>query len=274
MLLEQASRVARASDEGMLAPALLQPPQIGEQRRFCAVNYFKSISAYFTTATCRAVGDYCYIFVEDSQWDKRKVTGTGVAKLKRAFDDATPGDSTKGIYEILTDSIGQPPDDIDLDPRIYILILDIPDGYNGSNNFVAGYFQPLNQNQGNQRDPGTGMQFSSNEVEMIYIDSDPLNTDDILSREILAHEFQHLIHWRSDPNEDIWINEGCSDYAALTLCGYGNGRRSWHLDAFERAPQTSLVYWPYGMVSPLANYGAAYLWIVYLHEHYGGAQTI
>ncbi|MBM3210932.1 hypothetical protein FJZ33_01845 [Candidatus Poribacteria bacterium] len=44
--------------------------------------------------------------------------------------------------------------------------------------------------------------------------------------------------------------------------------------AFEEAPQTSLVYWPNNTLISLANYGAAYLWIMYLHEHYGGVPII
>ena len=29
----------------------------------------------------------------------------------------------------------------------------------------------------------------------------------------LAHEFQHMIHWANDRNEDTWVNEGMSDLA-------------------------------------------------------------
>lgn len=273
-LIVRANRVIRVAEGVRRAPTAQFAPQLGEQRKFYAVDFARSGSPYFTTATCRAVGKFCYIFVEDSQWQRGSVTTTGVARLKRAFDESTPANALKGIYELETASFGSPPDEIDLDPKIYVLILDIPDSHSGTGNFVAGYFEPINQKRGVLRDPDTGMQFNSNEVEMLYIDADPLNTDDVTAREVLAHEFQHLIHWRHDPNEDIWINEGCSDYAALFLCGYGSGRHSWHVDAFEQEPQTSLVYWPYGMMSPLASYGAVYLWIMYLHEHYGGVSTI
>ena len=94
-----------------------------------------------------------------------------------------------------------------------------------------------------------------------------------MAREILAHELQHLIHWRHDPDEDIWINEGCSVFVASFLCGY-EVERPWLVEAFENDPQVSLVYWASGVSSPLANYGAAYLWITYLYEHYGGIPTI
>jgi hypothetical protein len=257
-------------DSSMLAPAK-QSPQIGDQKRFYAVDFSRSGRAYFTNATCRAVGEFCYIFVENSQWEKN-VTNTGVAKLRRAFDESTPANASKGIYKLETENLGLPPDEIDLDPKIYILILDIPDTQENGN-FVAGYFEPINQERGVVRDPKTGMQFQSNEVEMIYIDSNPLKVEDVIAREILAHEFQHLIHWRYDPDEDIWINEGCSEYSSLFLCGYQSGRISEHVKAYEKEPQTSLVFWGNGMGS-LANYGASYLWMMYLHEHYGGISTI
>ncbi len=271
-LLERANRVI--SDSGSVSNRFVgQSPQIGEQRKFFAIDFRKIGVSYQTTATCRAIGKFCYIFVEDSQWQRGTVSGTSVARLKRAFDDSTPADDTKGIYEIITSNLGPAPDEIDMDPRIYILLLDIPDNRVGGN-YVAGYFEPINQKRGVVRDPNTGMQFISNEVEMIYLDTDPLDVNGLLAQEILAHELQHLIHWRNDPNESLWINEGCSEYSALFLCGYNKVLRSFHLEAFERKPQTSLVYWAVGVESSLANYGAAYLFIVYLHEHFGGSLFI
>jgi hypothetical protein len=261
------------SEEYQRAPAAKQKPQVGDKRNFYAVDFTRSGISYLTETTCRAVGDFCYIFVEDSQWQRGAVTQTDVVKLKRAFDESTPADPARGIYSLESINLGPPPDEIDLDPKIYILILDIPDNYNGFGSYVAGYFEPINQKKGVMRDPNTGAKLYSNEVEMIYIDSDPLDVGSLISMEILAHEFQHLIHWRHDPNEDIWINEGCSDYAALFLCGY-NTDQSLHIAAFQDEPNTSLVNWIGGARSSLANYGAAYLWMLYLHEHYGGVLTI
>ena len=271
-LIERANRVI-VDSQSSFSPFVGQSPQIGEQRKFFAVDFSRVGASYQTVATCRAIGKYCYIFVEDSQWQRGTVSATSVARLKRAFDDSTPSDGSKGIYEIITSNLGPAPDEIDMDPRIYILLLDIPDSSAGGN-YVAGYFEPINQKRGAVRDPNTGMQFVSNEVELIYIDTDPLDTSGLLAQEILAHEFQHLIHWRHDPNESLWINEGCSEYSALFLCGYGKVIPSWHIEAFERKPQISLVYWSMVASSSLANYGAAYLFIVYLHERFGGSSII
>jgi hypothetical protein len=248
-------------------------PQVGDQRKFYAADFSRSGKAYFVDATCRAVGEFCYIFVEDTQWQKGMVKSAGVEKIRRAFDESTPADNAKGIYEIESKNLGLPPDQIDLDPKIYILILDISDSANAGEGFVAGYFDPVNQKRGILRD-SSGAQFRSNEVEMIYLDSHPLDIENIMAREILAHEFQHLIHWRYDPDEDAWVNEGCSDYASLLLCGYQSNQNSSHVEAFERNPGVSLVYWGNDLSGSLANYGASYLWMLYLHEHYGGVSTI
>jgi len=272
-LIENSQRFLVIKDDIRYAPSA-QSPQIGDQRRFYAVDFSKSGRAYFVDATCRSVGKFCYIFVEDTQWQKGIVTNTGINRIKKAFDDSTPANNAKGIYQILTENLGMPPDEIDLDPKIYILILDIPDPVNTNENFVAGYFEPMNQRRGILRDPISGMQFRSNEVEMIYLDSSPLDIESVMAREILAHEFQHLIHWKYDPDEDLWINEGCSEYASLFLCGYGSNGYSSRVEAFERNPEISLVYWKSGMSNSLANYGASYLWMLYLHEHYGGVSTI
>jgi len=276
-LIARTHRLVDVSGQAELAPARAAAqelrPQVGDQRKFFAIDFARSGAPYSVNATCRAVGKFCYIFVDDEEWERGSVTHTGVVKLKRAFDESTPGDPSRGIYELETEYLGPTPDEIDQDPKIYILALDILDNYNRSGNFVAGYFEPINQKRGIVRDPGRGVKFYSNEVEMVYIDSDPLDVGGSLSKEILAHELQHLIHWRHDSNEDIWLNEGCSDYASLFLCGYGEDF-SWHVEIFEDEPQTSLVYWPGGVGSSMANYGAAYLWTVYLHEQYGGISTI
>ncbi len=272
-LIESSDRFFIEKSDIKHAP-LAQFPQVGDQRRFYAVDFSRSGRPYFVDATCRSVGKFCYIFVEDTQWQKGTVTNTGVAKIRRAFDDSTPANDKKGIYQIQTENIGIPPDEIDLDPKIYILILDIPDQINSNGNYIAGYFEPMNQKRGILRDPISGMQFRSNEVEMIYLDSNPLDIESLTAREILAHELQHLIHWKYDPDEELWINEGCSEYASIFLCGYGTNRYSYRVEEFERNPEISLVYWKVGLSNSLANYGASYLWILYLYEHYGGVSTI
>ncbi len=43
------------------------------------------------------------------------------------------------------------------------------------------------------------------------------NTDlaDSFTYSVLAHEFQHMIHWYRDRNEESWMNEGFSELACI-----------------------------------------------------------
>ena len=216
----------------------------------------------------RAIGEFCYIFVEDSQWLRTVHEGT-INSIRRAFDDATPADAKRGIYEIETALFGMPAD-IDGDKRIYLLLLDIRDKGTRGSSFVAGFFSPVNQHRGVLRHPEIGIPVRSNELDMLYLDTQPQNAGSQAAHGVLAHEFQHLIHWRHDTDEAIWVNEGCAEYATFS-CGY---QVRGHVSAFQQNPYISLIDWPQGTRSQLAHYGAVYLWMLYLHEQYGGPQTI
>ena len=251
------------------APAQPNAPQLvlGERKNFFSVN-FNTREQYIVQSTLRSIGEFCYIFVEDSQWLQTVHEGT-VNSVRRAFDEATPADSKRGIYEIETELFGAPPD-IDGDKRIYLLLLDIRDEGTSGNGFVAGFFSPINQHRGVLRHPEIGIPVRSNELDMLYLDTHPQNAGSQAALGVLAHEFHHLIHWRHDKNETIWVNEGCAEYATF-ICGY---TLRGHVLPFQRNPHISLVHWPRGTRSQLAHYGAVYLWMLYLHEHYGGPQTI
>ena len=84
----------------------------------------------------------------------------------------------------------------------------------------------------------------------------------------LAHELQHLIHDDHDPDEDSWINEGLSDFAEF-LVGYGHPES--HVSFYLDHPENSLTGWgDQGDRQILADYGLAYLFTLYLHDHFGG----
>lgn len=89
-----------------------------------------------------------------------------------------------------------------------------------------------------------------------------------------AHEFQHLLHRDHDGDEDTWINEGQADFAEY-LTGYSDLNTDGHIDYFLKHPYNSLVAWEdQGGREVLADYGAAYLFQLYLAEHYGGSDFI
>jgi hypothetical protein len=101
-----------------------------------------------------------------------------------------------------------------------------------------------------------------------------------------AHEYQHLLHYYTDPGEDSWLNEGLSDYAQ-TLVGYVNTTIPYgqvgadgHITCFQGfagtaafpycGAENSLTRWAdQGGPSILSDYGAAYTFITYLADHFG-----
>jgi hypothetical protein len=83
----------------------------------------------------------------------------------------------------------------------------------------------------------------------------------------VAHEFQHLLHYELCPNDDIWMNEGCSMYAEF-LCGYGIDPQ--YPNEYFYCPDNSLTVW--GDLGPdaiIGDYGAVGLWCMYLADRYG-----
>jgi hypothetical protein len=133
--------------------------------------------------------------------------------------------------------------------------------------YIAGFFSS-----------GFEDQFDRN---MIFIDSydwgnrigpndSPWRPDDgttndrpFLYEGTVAHELQHLIHNDHDNDEESWIDEGLADLAQLVNgFGHDDGHVVYYL-AFHR---TSLTQWG----SLLEDYGAAYLFQVYLAEQFAG----
>ena len=103
----------------------------------------------------------------------------------------------------------------------------------------------------------------SNEREMFYVNLDTMTVGGDYYDGLLAHEFQHMIHWHSDRNEDLWLNEGMSELAAF-LNGFDPGSAEYE---FLAQPDLQLNDFDYDVGS--AHYGAAYLFCLYFLERFG-----
>jgi hypothetical protein len=212
---------------------------------------------FLVPSTCRAVGTNCYVFVADDQWGTH-ATQEAVDSVKNAFDLRTPANPNNGIYQTDVDAFGNPPD-VDNDPRIIILILDIKDGFTGSGGYVEGYFYSLNEVN----------MAGSNKAEIYYLDSYPqsLTTASGLQGGLstTAHEFQHMIHWNYDPSEISFVNEGCSlvaevnaGYPIYTQTGFINETNHYLLD--WRTGNNTLV---------LNDYSRAARFMTYVRDQFG-----
>lgn len=239
---------------------------VGSTKSWWASN-FETQDFYTVNSTCRAVGTHCYIFVADDQWNS-KVTQTQVDAVKNAFDNSTPANNSKGIYQTVTEVFGSAPDE-DGDSKIIILMMDILDGYQEGTNtgFVAGYFYAINEY------PQTelfGTKYKSNEAEIFYMDCYPANlsTNTGLENSLntTAHEFQHMIHWnyhRSTPQQ-TFFNEACSETAPY-ICGYGIRSHS----LFTSNTNIALTNWSSDSEDVLKDYARASRFFLYMYEQFG-----
>ena len=189
---------------------------VGTPYTWYADNFTNS-SRYQVPSTCRAVGTSCYVFVEDASWSSGRVNQTVIDSVVNALDKATPANPSKGVFQTDIDTFGDPPD-VDGDPKIIVLLLDIIDGYSGSGGYVAGYFTSFNEVPKSY--PGYS---TSNQAEIYFLDVNPANltTQNGLRNGLAttAHEFQHMIHFNYDPAEITFVNESFSEIAPV-VCGY------------------------------------------------------
>ncbi len=107
----------------------------------------------------------------------------------------------------------------------------------------------------------------SNEREMFYVsaesDNDKPNSN--FYDGTLAHEFQHMIHWANDRNEDSWVNEGMSELAS-ELNGFDPGGAEF---AYAQKPDTQLTTWSDPSEGNAEHYGASYLFMAYFLDRFG-----
>jgi len=214
------------------------------------------------SATCRAKGDHGYVWVSDTEWGT-SVDATDVDGVFAAWETGTPAgsmDPSMGICEIAETVFGPVPDELDGDPRVNIMFYDIG-SYHGYT--FDGFFNAYDQ-MTDEEAQGSGRH--SNECEIIYLDCNPSDPDDPYMLGVLSHEFQHLIHWGADPNEETWVNEACSQLSWF-LCGFETDGAE---NAFANNPNNNLISWD----STGGDYGQVMLFSLYLYKQFGGAESI
>ncbi|PLX17529.1 MAG: hypothetical protein C0601_07160 [Candidatus Muiribacterium halophilum] len=127
--------------------------------------------------------------------------------------------------------------------KLEIVFYDIPDNYGSHiNDYYAGYFDsqlPDNHNR-------------------IFIDTYPtlIYENDKEVEGIIAHELQHLVHFKYDTDEENWVNEGLSEIATF-VCG---GENDYHIKEFISYPYLNMTQWN----ETIKDYGKVYLFFRYL----------
>jgi hypothetical protein len=89
---------------------------------------------------------------------------------------------------------------------------------------------------------------------MFYLMAGNIDLGDDYTAGVLAHEFQHMIHWYRDTNEDTWMNEGFS-VLAEHLNDFDIGGFDF---AYAVEPDQALSHWPGANEDTIGHYGQAF----------------
>ncbi|HEX2987863.1 MAG TPA: hypothetical protein VHS06_06805 [Chloroflexota bacterium] len=222
-----------------------QPPQdvpekqVGDKASFWVAD--QSNNRYYSVdATLKVVTPHAYMYVADDSM----VDIPSLQEAAQGFEDR--------VYAADRHYFGSEPAlGLDGDAHISILHATIPG--------LGGYFTSVD-------DYPRAVQGYSNERKVIYINIQAAPPASLGYYSILAHEFEHMIHWNTNRAEQTWVKEGAAEEATeATSLGGGSSVR-----AFENASDTQLDAWADSQGDVAPHYGAAYLFLSYFLEHYGG----
>ena len=145
---------------------------------------------------------------------------------------------------------------VDGDPHLYIIYADDL-GFG-----LAGYYSSADENHPLAHE-------YSNAHEAFVLNADNLWLSGDFTLGVLAHEFQHMIHWYGDRNESSWLNEGFSELAAY-INGYDVGGFDY---LYTNNPDLQLNDWPNDSNATTPHYGAAFLFVNYFLDRFGDDVT-
>lgn len=245
-LFALAQRYGRAETDGAPLTRTLPPDpdccEVGHRKTFFVTDLIER-RTYTVDARLLAVSDNAYWYADE----ETDLTAQQLERVAEVFE--------RDIRPPIVDTIGdiwKP--GVDGDPRLTVLHTPLV--------AAAGYFS-----SGDSYPRATHPH--SNEREMIVMDGDWLQpgSNDYFS--VLAHEFQHAVHWNLDLGEDVWINEGMSE-VATEIAGY----EASFVDLFLLHPESQLNFWPNEPRATLPHYGGATLFVEYLRDHYGGNDAL
>ncbi|WP_307798439.1 immune inhibitor A domain-containing protein [Actinoplanes flavus] len=290
----------------------VQTPPVGTVRSWAGLNEIDG-DVYRKDYTLRGVGEHIEVWVakdiafpeNDCRKNSTEITDAQVTALVREFDEV--------IYPRETKAFSTPPDRNGTNPglpgdftgtgnRTVTLVDNIRDDnyyeFPEHQTYVSGFFsEQLNE------------LFDRNVITIDAYDwehrtgANPKhepNDDVCISRparprmyeSTFAHEWQHLLSYYTDPDEEVWINEGLADYAQ-TLTGYVDSRIGVYHRGFDNhivcyqgfgnvktdfnpnprecgGPANSLNLWSEGTPDELlADYGQTYQLMLYLSDRFG-----
>jgi immune inhibitor A len=238
----------RLADPGVTVPEITRSQpwnfKLGDKHSFW-VSREDDQQNFWITATLTYVTPHTYFWVEDG-------VKVNLSKLKAAadrFENKTYPTDREFFGSEWTPGI-------DADPHLSLLISDKLGAH------VAGYYSSMDEHSRLAHK-------YSNEMEMFYISAENGELGTPFFDCVLAHEFQHMIHWYHHSNQANWINEGLSELA----CQINDLETGGNMYSFADKPDTQLDSWPDETGDAGPNYGASYLFMTYFLDRFGKQAT-
>jgi immune inhibitor A len=246
--LNDAADLARRLQGKINIPLTLEPPtvfpEVGDEKTFWVSNTDTNES-FMVDAVLRDITDHAYFWIEqDVRYRDRDLQ-----RLADAFENE--------IYPTNREFFGSEwTPGVDGDPHLYILYV------SGVGDGIAGLFSSADS-------INPAIQKYSNGHELFIFNADSVTLDEEFTYGVLAHEFQHMIHWYRDRNEATWLNEGFSDLA-MFLNGYDIGGHDY---LYALDPDIQLNDWPNDSSLTTPHYGASFLFVTYFLDRFGEQAT-
>lgn len=232
-VFEQSDSAERSVSVPLLSVTQITPVA-GTTTKSVYVDQDSDISTFAAkTATCEAVGTYCYVWIVNDYLSDtasgNKVNAAVAEAYAEKFDAMYPlirnvfGEESDKIYYGYSSSSGWSESDMnvlsDTGTKVNIVIYDIGGG-DSSGGSIVGYFYAKDYypNQSSMKS-ANGISYSSgdariysNEGKYFYVDSYFANSYLDTTYSTLAHEFQHMIDWNTKTMEQslspsTWYNE-------------------------------------------------------------------
>lgn len=220
------------------------PFKVGDKQKLWVSNTDTSAS-FQIDATLEYLTDHAYFWVQDGV----SFNDNEAKELVDAFEEK--------MYPTNREFFGSEwTPGVDNDPHVYLVYAR---GIGGS---VAGYFSSPDE-----YGPDANQYSNAHEMFVFNADNSPLS--DTYTYGVLAHEFQHMIHWNQDRNETSWINEGFAELAVLLNGYYTSGAAS----SYTSDPDVQLNDWGADPGTNGPHYGSAFMFLAYFLDRFGNEAT-
>ncbi len=238
-LLSASQRLKEASQTSPQAITRLNDPQAGSTEEFW-ITELEPVNRFKTTAVLRHTTPHALWYIDPAI----SVSEESIRSSAQEFENK--------IYPTLINAFGPFSDG---EPPVLTVL-------NTSFRGAAGYFSSRDMY------PVSVHPFS-NQRPILYINARALPPGTRSYNSVVSHEFQHYLHWLADPDEESWINEGMSVWTE-ELAGFKSGMER----ALSQNADVQLTGWSSDPSASTPHYAAAYLFMRYLSQRYGGPNAI